>query len=127
PDHPEVDYDHRSWEAFAFILDTNALGIIWVLMKRDLVWTVGGVWAMVALMSKRPKGVPVFTATILVAVLYPLVWITGLAWHRLREKDKQAAIALPPEDPEAREELARARAEDAPPDGAAQAWADSNR
>ncbi|KAG8893447.1 hypothetical protein FRC00_010513, partial [Tulasnella sp. 408] len=122
-------------------MGTNALGLVWVFIKRDLVWTIGGVWAMVALMSKRPKGVPVFTATILVAVLYPLVWITGLAWHRLREKgelrvlwaplpsprpatNKQAAaIALPPEDPQAREELARARAEATPPDGAAQAWA----
>ncbi|KAG9047926.1 hypothetical protein FS837_001182 [Tulasnella sp. UAMH 9824] len=128
PDHPEVDYDHRSWEAFAFIVGVNALGLVWVFIKRDLVWTIGGVWVMVALMSKRPKGVPVFTATILVAVLYPLVWITGLAWHRLREKDKQAAaIALPPEDPQAREELARARAEGTPPDGAAQAWAESAR
>ncbi|KAG9000648.1 hypothetical protein FRB90_011774 [Tulasnella sp. 427] len=129
PDHPEVDYDRRSWEALGFILGTNAVGLLWVLIKRDLIWTIGGVWTMLALMSKRPKGVPVFTATILVAVLYPLVWITSLAWHRLREKDKQAAIALPPEDPQAREELARARAEDPdmPDDGAARAWADTAR
>ncbi|KAG8950112.1 hypothetical protein FRC04_007966 [Tulasnella sp. 424] len=95
PDHPEVDYDNRSWQALAFILGTNALGLIWVLMKRDLVWTVGGVWVMVALMSKRPKGVPVFTATILVAVLYPLVWITSLAWHRLREKGELRVLWKP--------------------------------
>lgn len=85
-DHPERDYDVRTWEAFGFIMGTNILGLIYVMIRRDFVWTLGGVWCMIALMSRRPKSVPVFAACILVAVLYPLIWIVSHAWHRLREK-----------------------------------------
>jgi len=124
PDHPEVDYNKHSWEAFAFIVGFNALGIVWVLVKRDVIVTIAGMWIQLALMSKRPKPVPVFAATILFAVLYPLCWLVSIAWHRLREKDKEGVIALPPDDPEARQEVARERADSPlPDDGAAQAWA----
>jgi len=129
PDHPELDYNKRSWEAFGFILGTNFFGVLWVLFMRDAVWAAGGVWVMIALMSKRPKPVPVFAATILIAVLYPLCWIVSIAWHRLRQKDKEGVIALPPDDPEQRNEVARERVEEAQTDllsddGAAQVWAD---
>ncbi|KAG8934825.1 hypothetical protein FRC02_009145 [Tulasnella sp. 418] len=59
------------------------------------------------------------------AVLYPLILIVAIGWHRLRDKDRQGVIALPPDDPEEREALARDRDVSAVEngDGAVQSWA----
>ncbi|KAG8906784.1 hypothetical protein FRB99_006161 [Tulasnella sp. 403] len=130
-DHPERDYDKRTWEAVGFVLGTNFLGLIWVVVMRDWIWAAGGVWTMVALMSKRPKAAVLFGMTILVAVLYPLSFIVAMAWHRLRQKDREGVIALPPDDPEQRERVAEERVAEnnerpSNGDGAAQVWSESD-
>lgn len=53
-------YARKQWEAFAFVVSMHAVGVLWVFFRRDLTVTIGGLWLVLAVMLKRPKGAPVF-------------------------------------------------------------------
>ncbi|KAG8715204.1 hypothetical protein FRC08_010867 [Ceratobasidium sp. 394] len=95
-------YARKQWEAFAFVVSMHAVGVIWVFIRRDLTVTLGGLWIVLSVMLRRPKSAPVFAATIVFAVLYPLTYISTMAWQRLkRHEEREGRIALPPDEEEA--------------------------
>ncbi|KAF8607369.1 hypothetical protein BDV93DRAFT_520240 [Ceratobasidium sp. AG-I] len=97
-------YARKQWEAFAFVVSMHAVGVLWVFIRRDLTVTIGGLWLVLAVMLKRPKGAPVFAALIVFAVLYPLTYISTIAWQRLkRHEQDEGRIALPPDEEAAQE------------------------
>ncbi|KAG8744524.1 hypothetical protein FRC10_009976 [Ceratobasidium sp. 414] len=109
-------YARKQWEAFAFVVSMHAVGVIWVFIRRDLTVTLGGLWIVLSVMLQRPKSAPVFVsdihprpnifqligpqvATIVFAVLYPLMYISTMAWQRLkRHEEREGRIALPPDE-----------------------------
>ncbi|KAF8688646.1 Signal peptidase complex catalytic subunit SEC11, partial [Rhizoctonia solani] len=97
---PDV-YARKQWEAFAFIVSMHAAGVLWVFFRQDLTITIGGLWIVLSILLRRPKGAPVFAALIIFAVLYPLTYISTMAWKRLRRhEENQGRIALPPDEEE---------------------------
>ncbi|KAG8868778.1 hypothetical protein FRB97_001934 [Tulasnella sp. 331] len=98
PDHPERDYDNRSTEGFITVIIVHILGLVWVLVRRDLFWTVGGVYVCFATMGKRPKPTMIYAALITFAILYPLFWIAATTYHRISERAREGQIALPADD-----------------------------
>ncbi|QRW26045.1 interferon-induced 6-16 family protein [Rhizoctonia solani] len=94
-------YARKQWEAFAFIVSMHAAGVLWVFFRQDLTITIGGLWIVLSILLRRPKGAPVFAALIIFAVLYPLTYISTMAWKRLRRhEENQGRIALPPDEEE---------------------------
>ncbi|QRV98987.1 signal peptidase complex catalytic subunit Sec11 [Ceratobasidium sp. AG-Ba] len=93
-------YARKQWEAFAFVVSMHTVGVIWVFIRQDLTVTLGGFWLVLSVMLQRPKSAPVFAATIVFAVLYPLTYISRMAWKRLK-KHEEGRIALPPDEEEA--------------------------
>lgn len=95
-------YARKQWEAFAFIASMHSAGVLWVFLRQDLTITIGGLWVVLSIMLRRPKGAPVFAALIVFAVLYPLTYISTMAWKRLRRHERdEGRIALPPDEEEA--------------------------
>ncbi|KEP49162.1 signal peptidase complex catalytic subunit SEC11 [Rhizoctonia solani 123E] len=92
-------YADRQWEAFAFIASMHAAGVIWVFFRQDLIVTIGGLWIVLSIMLRRPKAAPVFAVLIIFAVLYPLTYISTMAWKRLkRHEQDEGRIVLPPDE-----------------------------
>lgn len=95
-------YARKQWEAFAFVVSMHTAGVLWVFIRRDLTITIGGLWVVLAVMLQRPKSAPVFAATIIFAVLYPLTYISTMAWQRLKKHEaREGRIVLPPDEEEA--------------------------
>jgi predicted membrane protein len=112
-------YSRKQWEAFAFIVSMHTVGVLWVFFRQDLTVTIGGLWIVLAIMLRRPKAAPVFVSNralclywcssffpqamlIVFAVLYPLIYISTVAWQRLkRHEEREGRIALPPDEEEA--------------------------
>lgn len=47
------------WEGFGVMLGVNLLGLLVIILRRDLVWCIGAVWVCVSVWSSRPKAAPV--------------------------------------------------------------------
>ncbi|CCO34205.1 hypothetical protein BN14_08299 [Rhizoctonia solani AG-1 IB] len=95
------EYARKQWETFAFIVSMHAVGVLWVFFRQDLTITIGGLWIVLSIMLRRPKGAPVFAALVIFAVLYPLTYISTMAWRRLRRhEENEGRIALPPDEEE---------------------------
>ncbi|CAE6402710.1 unnamed protein product [Rhizoctonia solani] len=93
-------YARKQWEAFAFIVSMHTVGVLWVFFRQDLTITIGGLWIVLSIMLQRPKAAPVFAVLIIFAVLYPLTYISTMAWKRLRHEENEGRIALPPDEEE---------------------------
>ncbi|KAG8986080.1 hypothetical protein FRB93_005514 [Tulasnella sp. JGI-2019a] len=116
PDHPERDYDTRATQGFIAVMIVHVLGLLWVLFRRDLFWTIGGVYVCLATMGKRPKPAMIYAALITFAVLYPLFWIAATTYHRIQEQNREGRIALPADDlPPSEQPVAPVQPEDNQP------------
>ncbi|KAF5365272.1 hypothetical protein D9758_005355 [Tetrapyrgos nigripes] len=53
---------HRAnpWPAFGVVLGTNFIGMLVVIMRRDIVWCVAATWICISIWSLKPKPAPVF-------------------------------------------------------------------
>jgi len=93
------EYSKYGWQAVAFIVSFNLVGLIEVALRLDFVWAVAGMWIMVGQLLKRPKPAPVFASLLVFAILYPLVFISVFVWRRMRARRAAAEgrVALPPD------------------------------
>lgn len=100
------------WPVFGVVLGTNLVGLLVVILRRDIVWTIAATWICVSIWSERPKPTPIyvrcslyalffpdvsfFKATVVACtVIHPLALLAAEAYHRFH---KRQAIALPGED-----------------------------
>lgn len=63
PTVPGSDPSYKGWHvwpAFGVVVGTNIVGLIVVLLRRDIVWTVAATWICASIWSLRPKPAPVF-------------------------------------------------------------------
>ncbi|KAF8583460.1 hypothetical protein K439DRAFT_1653461 [Ramaria rubella] len=92
-------YTNYEWEGFAVVFVTNVVGLLIILIRRDLVWCIGAVWINICMWTERPKSTPVQTTTILFTVLQPVAFIGVTVWDIFRSsKNHEGAITLPPDD-----------------------------
>ncbi|KAH7923189.1 hypothetical protein BV22DRAFT_1093351 [Leucogyrophana mollusca] len=95
PSHPE-DYGNHPWSGFGVTFGTNLLGLVVVLTRRDIVWTVAATWICASIWSARPKPAPVYITVILFTVLHPLALLCTFLYHYFHKR--QGRIALPPDE-----------------------------
>ncbi|KAJ3570982.1 hypothetical protein NP233_g4048 [Leucocoprinus birnbaumii] len=79
------------WPVFGVVLGTNLLGLIVVVLRRDIVWTVAATWICISIWSLRPKPAPVYFTVIACTALHPLALFSAEVYYRLR---KRRAIVL---------------------------------
>lgn len=60
--HSPQYYAEYQWQAVAFILSFNIVGLIEVALRQDIIWAIAGTWVMVGILVKRPKPMPVFVS-----------------------------------------------------------------
>ncbi|KXN89778.1 hypothetical protein AN958_05318 [Leucoagaricus sp. SymC.cos] len=48
------------WPVFGVVLGTNLVGLIVVILRRDIVWTIAATWICISIWSLRPKPAPVY-------------------------------------------------------------------
>ncbi|KIK55577.1 hypothetical protein GYMLUDRAFT_175444 [Collybiopsis luxurians FD-317 M1] len=92
---PPRDYAEHPWPGFGVVLGTNLLGLIVVILRRDIVWCVSATWICVSIWALKPKPGPVFVVAILFTVLHPLALIGTYIYSAFY---KRRGITLPPED-----------------------------
>jgi hypothetical protein len=69
PGHPE-HYGRIAWPGFAVACGTNVLGLLVILMRRDIVWAVAATWICTSMWSARPKPAPVYVSRIHVCTIF---------------------------------------------------------
>ncbi|KAF5348795.1 hypothetical protein D9756_009786 [Leucocoprinus leucothites] len=79
------------WPVFGVVLGTNLVGLIVVILRRDIVWTVAATWICVSIWTLRPKPAPVYITVIVCTALHPLALFASEVYYRLY---KRRPIAL---------------------------------
>jgi len=96
------DYDAYKWEGFGVLLAMNLVGLLFIALRRDFIWTVGASWIAAAVWTQAPKSAPVSTIAILFVFLHPTVLLLSTFWVHIAGKRRQrhGVIVLPPDDAE---------------------------
>ena len=115
PDHPE-QYGRHAWPGFAVMLGVNLLGLVVIILRRDITWAIAATWICVSEWSVRPKPPPVFVreskcslssgvlicskqiVVVLFTVLHPLILVSTIAYDIFFKQRRRGAIALPADD-----------------------------
>jgi hypothetical protein len=95
PGSPRDYSKWHAWTGFGVVLGTNLLGLIVVLLRRDIVCCVAATWVCVSIWSYRPKPSAVYITVIIFTVLFPLALITSFIHSRFYG---QGRVVLPPGD-----------------------------
>ncbi|KAG2363788.1 hypothetical protein BDR07DRAFT_1403321 [Suillus spraguei] len=93
PDHPE-HYGRFAWPGFGATFGANLIGLVVVVMHRDIVWAVAATWICVSIWSARPKPAPVYVTVILFTVLQPLALFGTLLYRQLTKQEGRIALPL---------------------------------
>lgn len=59
---PDDNYSYKAWHVwpvFGVVFGTNLVGLLVVLFRRDIVWTIAATWICISLWSLEPKPAPV--------------------------------------------------------------------
>ncbi|KLO15509.1 hypothetical protein SCHPADRAFT_914398 [Schizopora paradoxa] len=92
-------YDNYMWEGFAVFFSINILGLVFIAVRRDIVWAVGAAWLAASVWNAPPKSAPVSISAILFTFLHPIVLVVCALWVRMRSKRRNTGpIALPPDE-----------------------------
>lgn len=90
-------YANHQWAGFGVVLLVNLIGLIVIVVRKDIVWCVAAVWIDVAIWSAKPKPSTVFIIAIAFTVIHPIALIFAATWKKLRKED-EGRIRLPPND-----------------------------
>ncbi|TFY76236.1 hypothetical protein EWM64_g7773 [Hericium alpestre] len=93
----EDHYAEHQWAGFGVVLGVNILGLLVVILRRDITWCVGATWICVSQWALRPKPAPVYITTIMFTVLHPLALVASALWVYF-VSTKEGRIALPPDE-----------------------------
>lgn len=100
PAHDPTHYNEHAWPGFCVVLGINLLGLLVVIIRRDIVWAVAATWICISVFSARPKPAPVYITEILFTVLHPLALIVSILWTSLPRRGREGGIALRGEEGE---------------------------
>jgi len=96
----QTHYTRGQWPGFGVMLGVNLIGFVVIVIRRDIVWTIGAVWVCAAVWSQKPKPASVYILTIIFTVLHPLGLIVSYVWGAFDKKRKQGRIRLPEDEGE---------------------------
>jgi len=120
PAHGGTQYNEHSWPGFGVVLGVNLVGLIVVIIRRDIVWAVAATWICISVFTGRPKPAPVYVCfhfsilsvlagtnryfafqitEILFTVLHPLALLASSLWLWMYKK-QEGRIALRGEEGE---------------------------
>ncbi|KAI1798024.1 hypothetical protein LXA43DRAFT_968480 [Ganoderma leucocontextum] len=99
PGEPQ-HYSRGQWPGFAVMLAVNLLGLIVIIIRRDIVWCVAATWICASVWSLKPKPAPVLITVIIFTALHPFALLASYlwSWFRRREERRTGPIALPPDE-----------------------------
>lgn len=75
----------------------NLIGLVVIVVRKDIVWCVAAVWIDIAIWSAKPKPSPVFIVAMAFTAIHPIALIFAASWKQLRGRD-EGRIRLPPDD-----------------------------
>lgn len=90
-------YANHQWAGFAVLLLVNLLGLIVIVVRKDIVWCVAAVWIDIAIWSAKPKPSTVFSVAIAFTAIHPIALIIAATWKKLKKED-EGRIRLPSDD-----------------------------
>jgi len=90
-------YANHQWAGFGVILLVNLIGLIVIVVRKDIVWCIAAVWIDVAIWLAKPKPSPVFITAIAFTAIHPIALVFAATWKKLKGKD-EGRITLPPDD-----------------------------
>jgi len=92
-------YSDYAWEGFVVVLLSNLFAMAAILVRGDIVWTVGTAWLDAAIWTARPKSTPVQTTATVFTILLPILLLLVYVWGFFRRKTpREGAIALPEDE-----------------------------
>jgi len=91
-------YGRYEWQGFGVMLGVNLLGLVVIVLRRDIVWCVAASWICASIWTLAPKPFPVWITVISFTVIHPLGLVTSALWFKLRGGGREGAIALPPDE-----------------------------
>jgi len=100
PAHSPTQYDEHAWPGFGVALGINLLGLLVIIMRRDIVWAVAATWICISVFTARPKPSSVYVTEILFTVLHPLALIASFFLTWLHKRRREGRIALRGEEGE---------------------------
>ncbi|CCM01847.1 uncharacterized protein FIBRA_03917 [Fibroporia radiculosa] len=98
PGEPQ-HYARHQWAGFGVLLGVNLLGLLVVVLRRDIVWCVSACWMCASIWSRSPKPMPVWLTAVLFTIAHPLALVVSALWARFR-RPREGAITLPPDEEE---------------------------
>ncbi|KAF7982791.1 hypothetical protein HWV62_25703 [Athelia sp. TMB] len=99
PAHAPTQYSRHEWAGFGVVLGINLVGLLVIILRRDIVWAVAATWICVSVFSARPKPAPVYITEILFTVMHPLALVCSFIWVWLHKR-RRGTIALRGEEGE---------------------------
>ncbi|EIW55527.1 uncharacterized protein TRAVEDRAFT_38771 [Trametes versicolor FP-101664 SS1] len=95
PGEPQ-HYARGQWPGLAVMLGVNLLGLLVIVLRRDIVWCAAATWICASIWSEKPKPYPVFLVTVMFTVLHPAGLVASTLWVWLRGRRRRTGpIALP--------------------------------
>jgi hypothetical protein len=82
-------------------MGADLIGLLIVVFRRDIVWTIGATWLNAALFSAKSKPATITIPTMVFAILFPLALVTSYLILRLRHPQALEATK-PSNDPHPR-------------------------
>ncbi|KAH9921764.1 uncharacterized protein B0H18DRAFT_1116224 [Fomitopsis serialis] len=95
PGEPQ-HYARHQWPGFIIMLGVNLVGLLVVVIRRDVVWCISAAWMCASVWSRQPKPMPVWLTCVLFTIAHPLGLVVSWLWIRLRGR-REGRIALPPD------------------------------
>jgi len=96
PGEPQ-HYARHQWVGFAVVLGVNVLGLLVVILRRDIVWCISASWICASIWSRSPKPMPVWLTAVLFTIAHPLALVASAIYMRFRGH-RDGAIMLPPDE-----------------------------
>ena len=90
-------YANHQWVGFGVLLLVNFIGLVVIVVRKDIVWCVAAVWIDIAIWSAKPKPSAVFITAIAFTAIHPVALVFAATWKKLKGKD-EGRIRLPPDD-----------------------------
>ncbi|TFK75661.1 hypothetical protein BDN72DRAFT_757465 [Pluteus cervinus] len=99
PEHPGAPPTHYSswhaWIGFAVVSVTNVLGLVVIVLRRDVVWCIAAVWICISVWTQHPKPNPVYVTELGCTLLHPLGLLASVLYQKY---SGSGSVSLPERD-----------------------------